>query len=140
MRNKNHITTYSISRLAKAAGVNVETIRYYERRGLITQPPKPAQGYRLYPKATLTRVLFIKRAQELGFTLEEIDNLLALGESRCSEVQELAEGKLVSVRTKINDLCRLEHVLEDLVIQCRTNPDNATCPIVESLQPDSDHS
>ncbi len=129
---------YTISQLAKSAGVNVETIRYYERRGLIEQPDKPAEGYRRYPETTLNRIRFIKRAQELGFSLEEITNLLALGESHCSEVQELAEGKLVSVRAKINDLCRLEHVLEDLIIQCRTNPDNTACPIVESLQPDSD--
>ncbi len=65
-----------ISELAKSAGVNIETIRYYERRHLITQPIKPTQGYRAYPQATLERVLFIKRAQELGFTLQEIANLL----------------------------------------------------------------
>ena len=132
------MSLFSIGKLAQAAQVSVETIRYYERRGLITQPPKPAQGYRTYTKATLARILFIKRAQELGFTLEEIDNLLALGESHCSEVQELAESKLVSVRSKINDLCRLERVLEGLVTQCRSNPDNTACPIVESLQPDKD--
>ena len=132
------MSPFSIGKLAQAAQVSVETIRYYERRGLITQPPKPAQGYRTYTKATLARILFIKRAQELGFTLEEIENLLVLGESHCSEVQELAESKLVSVRSKINDLCRLERVLEVLVTQCRSNPDNTTCPIVESLQPDSD--
>ena len=129
---------YTISQLAKSAGVNVETIRYYERRGLIEQPDKPAEGYRRYPETTLNRIRFIKRAQELGFSLEEITNLLALGESHCSEVQELAEGKLVSVRAKINDLRRLERVLEDLIAQCRSNPDNTACPIVESLQPDSD--
>ncbi|WP_338352585.1 Hg(II)-responsive transcriptional regulator [Thalassolituus oleivorans] len=132
------MTLFTIGKLAQAAQVSVETIRYYERRSLITQPLKPAHGYRTYPKATLARILFIKRAQELGFTLEEIANLLVLGESHCSEVQELAEGKLVSVRAKINDLCRLERVLEDLVIKCRSNPDNTACPIVESLQPDSD--
>lgn len=132
------MSLFSIGKLAQAAQVSVETIRYYERRGLITQPPKPAQGYRTYTKATLARILFIKRAQELGFSLEEIDNLLALGESHCSEVQELAEGKLVSIRAKINDLCRLERVLKDLVIQRRSNPDNTACPIVESLQPDKD--
>ena len=132
------MSLFSIGKLAQAAQVSVETIRYYERRGLITQPPKPAQGYRTYTKATLARILFIKRAQELGFTLEEIENLLVLGESHCSEVQELAESKLVSVRSKINDLCRLERDLEGLVTQCRSNPDNTTCPIVESLQPDSD--
>jgi len=130
----------TIGKLAQTAQVSVETIRYYERRGLITQPPKPAQGYRTYPKATLARLLFIKRAQELGFALEEIAKLLALGETHCAEVQTLAEGKLASVRAKINDLCRLERVLKDLVIQCRSNPDNTACPIVESLQPDSDFS
>jgi MerR family mercuric resistance operon transcriptional regulator len=129
------MSLFSIGKLAQAAQVSVETIRYYERRGLITQPPKPAQGYRTYTKATLARILFIKRAQELGFTLEEINNLLSLGESHCSEVQELAEAKLASVREKINDLHRLQQVLEELVTQCRTNPDNAACPIVESLQP-----
>lgn len=129
--NENH----TIGQLAKAAGVNVETIRYYERRGLIAQPTKPMQGYRTYPNETLARILFIKRAQELGFTLEEINNLLSLGESHCSEIQELAEAKLASVREKINDLHRLEQVLEELVTKCRTNPDNAACPIVESLQP-----
>lgn len=132
------MSLFSIGKLAQAAQVSVETIRYYERSGLITQPPKPAQGYRTYTKATLARILFIKRAQELGFTLEEIENLLVLGESHCSEVQELAESKLVSVRSKINDLCRLERVLEGLVTQCRSNPDNTACPIVESLQPDKD--
>ena len=132
------MSLFSIGKLAQAAQVSVETIRYYERRGLIRQPPKPAEGYRTYPNATLARILFIKRAQELGFTLEEINNLLSLGESHCSEVQELAESKLVSVRSKINDLCRLERVLEGLVTQCRSNPDNTACPIVESLQPDKD--
>jgi|TARA_R110002033_G_C3890053_1_gene238756 MerR family mercuric resistance operon transcriptional regulator len=130
--NENH----TIGKLAKTAGVNVETIRYYERRGLIRQPLKPAEGYRTYPNETLARILFIKRAQELGFTLEEINNLLSLGESHCSEIQELAEARLASVREKINDLHRLEQVLEELVTKCRTNPDNAACPIVESLQPD----
>ena len=126
---------YTIGQLAKAAGVNVEFIRYYERCGLITQPPKPAQGYRTYIKATLARILFIKSAQELGFTLEEIDNLLALGESHCSEVNELAESKLVSVLAKNNDLLRLEQVLAELVTQCHSTPENAACPIVETLQP-----
>lgn len=130
--NENH----TIGQLAKTAGVNVETIRYYERRGLIRQPLEPAEGYRTYPNETLARILFIKRAQELGFTLEEINNLLSLGESHCSEIQELAEARLASVREKINDLHRLEQVLEELVTKCRTNPDNAACPIVESLQPD----
>lgn len=126
----------TIGQLAKRAGVNVETIRYYEHRGLIEQPIKPAQGYRTYPQATLVRILFIKRAQGLGFTLEEIASLLSLGEAHCPEVQEIAELKLDSVRTKIADLHRLESVLNNLVRQCRINPDQSHCPIVESLLPD----
>lgn len=127
---------YTIGQLAKAAEVNVETIRYYERRGLVTQPPKPDQGYRTYSKATLARILFIKRAQELGFTLEEIANLLSLGESPCQEVQGMAAQKLASVRAKMADLSRLETVLDDLLNQCAANPDQAHCPIIESLLPE----
>lgn len=128
-----HLT---IGQLAKAAGVNVETIRYYERRVLIVQPTKPVQGYRTYPQATLARILFIKRAQELGFTLDEIANLLTLGESPCGEVQGMAAQKLASVRAKLADLRRLEIVLNELLNQCATNPDQTHCPIIESLQPD----
>lgn len=127
---------FSIGQLAQAASVNVETIRYYERRELIEQPVKPEQGHRVYPLETLERILFIKRAQELGFTLEEIANLLSLGEAHCLEVKEMAEGKLASVRAKIADMRRLETVLDNLVTQCRTNPDQSHCPIVESLLPD----
>ncbi len=124
-----------ISELAKSAGVNVETIRYYERRKLIQQPLKPEQGFRDYADATLERVLFIKRAQELGFTLEEISNLLQLGDENCLSVQEIAEHKLVNVRAKIVDLCRLESVLDNLVTQCKCNPSESSCPIVETLLP-----
>lgn len=126
----------TISQLARAAGIHVETVRYYERRGLIHQPAKPKQGYRLYPEATLARIIFIKRAQELGFTLEEITHLLTLGELPCREVQSMAAQKLTSVRTKIDDLRRLEITLEKLLSQCITNPDQSHCPIIESLQPE----
>ena len=130
----------TIGRLAKTAAVNIETIRYYERRGIIEQPPTPAQGFRTYPQETLERILFIKRSQELGFTLDEIANLLSLGDAHCLEVQEMAEGKLASVRDKIADLRRLETVLDNLVTQCRTNPDQSHCPIVEALLPDDNTS
>ncbi|MEM5528722.1 Hg(II)-responsive transcriptional regulator [Gammaproteobacteria bacterium AS21] len=124
-----------ISELAKNADVNIETIRYYERRHLITQPIKPAQGYRVYSKTILERVLFIKRAQELGFTLQEIAHLLVLGEGNCLSVQEIAQQKLTSVRAKIVDLNRLENVLDHLVTQCKNNSIESSCPIVESLLP-----
>lgn len=125
----------TISKLAMAAGINVETVRYYERRNLIAQPTKPEHGYRKYPQATLERILFIKRAQELGFTLDEITNLLMLSESTCGEVQGIAEQKLDTVNTKIEDLRRLQAVLNNLVIQCQNNPDQSRCPIIESLLP-----
>ncbi|MGH8401042.1 MAG: MerR family transcriptional regulator, partial [Gammaproteobacteria bacterium] len=75
----------TVSRVARAAKVNVETIRYYQRRGLLRRPAKPAQGYRTYSPETVERIRFIKRAQELGFTLAEIENLLALGAGHCRE-------------------------------------------------------
>lgn len=128
---------YTISQLAKSAGVNVETIRYYERRGLIEQPDRPTEGYRRYPETTLNRIRFIKRAQELGFSLEEITHLMALGESPCEQVQGMAAQKLASVRAKLDDLRRLEIVLNDLLNQCTANPDLAHCPIIESLLPEN---
>lgn len=128
---------YSIGQLAKSTGVNVETVRYYERRGLIEQPDKPTEGYRSYPETTLNRIRFIKRAQELGFTLEEIINLLTLNDALCQEVQDIASQKLTSVLTKIADLHRLEIVLNDLLNQCAANPDQAHCPIIESLLPEN---
>ena len=125
----------TIGNLAKKVQISVETIRFYERRRLIEQPQKPTEGYRVYPAETLNRIQFIKRAKELGFTLDEITNLLALGESPCLEVQGMAEVKLDQVRAKINDLHRLKTVLDNLLMQCRTNPDESNCPIVESLLP-----
>lgn len=125
----------TISLVAKSLNLNVETIRYYERRGLIEQPEKPLQGYRVYPEQTIQRIQFIKRAKELGFTLDEIENLLRLGDSHCEDIQEIAEDKLDTIQTKIDDLESLRLVLNKLVIQCRTNPDRSHCPIVEALLP-----
>ena len=128
-------TGLTISKLAKAAGINIETVRYYERRNLIEQPAKPEHGFRKYPQTTLERILFIKRAQELGFTLDEVTSLLILSVSSCGEVQDLAEQKLDTVRAKIEDLQHLQIVLNNLVIQCQNNPDQTHCPIIESLIP-----
>ncbi len=125
----------TIGQLARLAAVNVETIRYYQRIGLIAEPPKPDQGYRRYSHQVLDRVRFIKRAQELGFTLKEIAKLLSLSEARCGDVQALAELKYDNIQAKIADLHRLASVLKDLLLQCQANPDNAGCPIIQSLQP-----
>ncbi|PCI91514.1 Hg(II)-responsive transcriptional regulator [Candidatus Aerophobetes bacterium] len=123
--------------LANQVGVNVETIRFYEREGLIKQPLKPATGYRHYCDDILNRVLFIKRTQELGFSLKEVDNLLRLNDSPCHQVQALAENKLKSVQDKINDLKKLQFALTELVGQCRSNTDDNSCPIIDSLLPNN---
>lgn len=133
--SKNISAIRTISKLAQELGVNIETIRFYERRGLIDQPDKPETGYRHYPDETLSRIRFIKRAQELGFTLDEIANLLSLNDHPCSQVQELAEHKLSSVQEKMKDLRRLEKALKALLIQCQENQDENHCPVIDSLQP-----
>ncbi len=123
----------TIGKLASKASINVETIRYYERRGLIKQPLKPKIGYRKYGRDTLQRLLFIKRAKSLGFSLDDIEKLLILSEGRCTDVQSIAEQKLNHIKTKVQDLLRLEDALEQLVRQCSNNVDNAHCPIIETL-------
>ncbi|AGS38555.1 Hg(II)-responsive transcriptional regulator [Cycloclasticus zancles] len=125
----------TISKVAKTLAINVETIRFYERRGLIEQPAKPEVGYRHYPNDTINRIRFIKRSQELGFTLNEIANLLNLNDSPCGQVQELAEHKLAAVKDKMVDLRRLEKALNALLAQCQSNEDDSHCPIIDSLQP-----
>ena len=126
----------TIGKLASKANISVETIRYYQRRGLIEQPLKPAAGYRQYADESLQRLLFIRKAKTLGFSLDEIDNLLVLSEGRCADVQSLARKKLVSIKTKMKNLQRLEHLLEGLVGQCRNNIDAAHCPIIDTLLDD----
>jgi len=126
----------TIGKLAEKADISVETIRYYERRGLIKRPLKPEIGYRQYENESLHRLRFIKKAKTLGFSLDEIGSLLVLSEGRCADVQSLARQKLISIKTKVRDLRRLEHVLEDLVSQCSSNIDEAHCPIIDSLLDD----
>ncbi len=127
--------TNTISKVASELGINIETVRFYERRGLIDQPIKPEVGYRHYPDDTVNRIRFIKRSQELGFALDEIANLLSLNDKPCSQVQELAEQKLSAVKEKMADLQRLEKALNGLLVQCDNNEDDNRCPIIESLQP-----
>jgi MerR family mercuric resistance operon transcriptional regulator len=123
----------TIGQLANKGEVNVETIRYYERRGLIERPDKPATGYRQYSDEVLHRLLFIRRAQTLGFKLDEIENLMFLSGGHCTEIQSMAEQKLEQVQDKIKYLQRLEDVLSDLVKQCNASVDKAHCPIVDTL-------
>lgn len=123
----------TIGSLAKAAGVNVETIRYYQRRGLMDEPPKPFGGHRHYAVSSVSRVRFIKRAQHLGFTLDEITELLRLehGQS-CRETRLLAESKLESIEKRIDDLSRMRSMLKDLIAEC-ADSGRRSCPIIETL-------
>ncbi len=124
----------TISKVAKELGINIETVRFYERKGLIEQPIKPSEGYRDYPLSTVNRIRFIKRSQELGFTLVEIEGLLSLSDRPCEQVKQLAAGKLSRVQEKIKDLKKLEKALKHMVIQCKSNPDESYCPVIDALQ------
>lgn len=129
MKNK----PLTIGFLAKAAEVNIETIRYYQRIGLISEPEKPSQGYRVYPQETLKRIKFIKRAQQLGFSLQEIEDLLLLGEGNCNDVRLQAEQKRTQIDNQINDLQKLRDTLSNLIDACHSNSDESHCAIVETL-------
>lgn len=131
------IPPLNIGALAEAAGVGRQTIRFYERRGLIPDPPRSPAGYRQYPEATVGRLRFIRRAQELGFTLAEIGELLDLRideVSACGAVQARAREKLRTVEEKIADLQRIGGSLERLVAQCDARRPTSDCPILEELE------
>ena len=123
----------TISRAAQRAGVGIETIRYYQRRGLIEEPVKPVEGYRLYPEQTIAQVRFIKRAQELGFSLNEVKTLVELGDEKCLETRDLAVLKLELVQTKIRDLRLIENNLKDLICYCDKRHEDEACPIYYSI-------
>ena len=124
----------TIGRLAESAQVNVETVRYYQRRGLMREPARPTGGVRRYSDDDVRRIRFIKRAQQLGFTLEEITNLLKLEDGRsCRETEQLAQQKLSLVEARITDLQRLRKTLRDLIDRCDSGRGRITCPIIESL-------
>ena len=128
-------TGATIGSLAETAGVNVETIRFYQRKGLMPEPEKPYGSIRRYGAAELARVRFIKSAQRLGFSLEEVGELLKLEDgARCSEARQLAEQKLVDVRQKLSDLQRIESVLAGLVARCSAVRGRVHCPLIASLQ------
>lgn len=128
----------TIGQLARETGVSVETVRYYQRVGLIVEPAKPRHGYRVYPADSLIRIRFIKRAQQLGFTLQEITELLELGNSCCADVRARAEEKRSQIEAQIRDLTSLHTTLGELIGACKAGSTAVNCPIVESLtRPDS---
>ena len=128
-----HSDDMTIGRLAHAANVNIETIRYYQRVGLIREPKKPQQGFRKYQHETLEQIIFIKRAQQLGFSLTEIADLLELGDGHCSDVRKRAEKKRDKIAKQIKDLQALQTTLERLINACQSGRGNQKCPIVETL-------
>ncbi|MDX8398849.1 MAG: Hg(II)-responsive transcriptional regulator [Gallionellaceae bacterium] len=127
------LKTLTIGSMARAANVNVETIRYYQRLGLLMEPLKPLGGFRIYPSETLDRIRFIKRAQKLGFSLQDIAHLLLLGDNNCEDVREQAEVKLTKIDAQIKDLMSMRKILQELVSECRSGKNDSYCPIIQSF-------
>jgi MerR family mercuric resistance operon transcriptional regulator len=128
----------TIGELARRAGVGVETIRFYQRRGLLAEPPRPAGGIRHYGEPALDRLRFVRAAQRLGFSLDEVTELLALDDGQqCGAARAQAERKLADVRARVADLQRIEQALADLVAHCGRAKARARgrvhCPLIAAL-------
>ncbi len=127
--------TLTIGVLANTAAVNIETIRFYQRKGLMQEPDRPWGGIRRYGDADLARVRFIKSAQRLGFSLSEIADLLQLEDgAHCTQAREQAEHKLMDVRARLTDLQRIEAALQELVERCGATSEQIKCPLIAALQ------
>ncbi|MDQ0339062.1 MerR family mercuric resistance operon transcriptional regulator [Caldalkalibacillus uzonensis] len=127
----------TIGQVAKRSNVNLETVRYYERLGLIKEPPRTEAGYRMFPADVVDKIKFIKRAQELGFTLSEIKKLIRIAENEehftAHEVHQFAKQKLDDLEAKIRDLEKMKSVLQDLSERCSGKGPICDCPIIQSL-------
>ena len=124
----------TIGSLAKAAGVHLETIRYYQRRGLLEEPRRPAGGVRRYGGEALARLRFIRRAQNIGFSLDEVKVLLRLERMPgCRDARGLAAAKLAAVDKRIADLQKVKKMLRQLIAQCDTGRERS-CPIISALE------
>ena len=131
-----------IGAIARAAGVNIQTIRFYEREGILPEPPRTASGYRNYGADAIKLVRFVKAAQGLGFTLAEAQDLLRLRDNespRCNDVRALASEKLEAVEAKLRQLESLRDALAGLVDACGTADAALTCPIIEALDEEGEH-
>jgi MerR family mercuric resistance operon transcriptional regulator len=127
----------TIGQVARQSEVNIETLRYYERRGLIPEPPRQASGYRQYDPQVVQRIQFIKRAQELGFTLKEISELLTLRvdpDTTCEDVRRRAEAKIADIEEKVRSLQRIKKALVKLTAACSGRGPTGECPILEALR------
>jgi MerR family mercuric resistance operon transcriptional regulator len=123
----------TISQLAGGAGVTVETVRYYQRIGLLRTPRRPGHGFRSYSDEDVLHLRFIRHGQTLGFTLDEIAVLLQLSSADCKQAERLANERLAVVREKIGDLRRLETALQQTVSQCERRQPHTGCPLIETL-------
>lgn len=131
------VSGLTIGQLARAAGVNIETVRYYERRKLLMPTARKPSGYRLYGEDAARRLRFIKNAQALGFTLTEIEGLLNLrvdSAAQCGDVQQRAQAKLATVEAKRRDLEAMAGALRDLIRTCKTKQPTDRCPILKCLE------
>ena len=127
----------TIGALAAASGVHVETIRYYQRLGLVDEPRRPAGGIRRYDTRTVARLRFVRRAQQLGFTLQEVRQLLTLEDGgRCAATRRLAEAKLAQVEARLADLTRMRRLLKALIGRCASGGNAPACPIIDALGAD----
>lgn len=130
--------TISIGQLAKLSGIGRETIRFYERKSLLPTPQRTASNYRRYPQEAVARLQFIRRAKALGFTLDEIRDLLSLQDANGdrAQVKQLAQHKLSQIRARIDELTRMEEALSEVHAQCSGNGPVQGCPIIETLAGD----
>ena len=126
-----------IGQVAKLAGISVETVRFYERQGLLENPPRKESGYRQYPPEAVLRISFIKKAKEVGFSLKEIKELLSLrldSTTICADVRSLAEAKICDIEQKIQALQKMKQALADLTAACNGDAPVSKCPILKSLE------
>jgi MerR family mercuric resistance operon transcriptional regulator len=128
----------TIGKLAKQAEVTIETIRYYQRIGMLNEPAKAQGSYRLYPPDAIGRIRFVKRAQQAGFTLKEIAELLSFDSTHCSDVQKIAEQKCQEIEARIKDLTALRTVLVSLVNRCQTDAYTGRCSLIDALSNEMD--
>jgi len=129
----------TIGKVSRQSGIGVETVRFYEKSGLIDEPPRSKSGYRQYPPNTVIRIQFIKRAKELGFTLKEIHELLNLRldpRTTCEDIRLMAEEKRRNVSAKIRSLQGIEKALGELVGACAVDGPDGECPILAALEPE----
>jgi len=123
----------TIGKLAQKSNVTVETIRHYQRKKLLSEPEKPANGFRQYPIETIERIRFIKHAQQSGFSLKEISELLSLDDKHCSDVRKIAEQKLQKIDEQINCLTIIRSILDTLVQGCYSNSSEKRCSLIKSI-------